>query len=81
MSTNQEAKLIKATMQGYVAALLESSQNPYPYITEHAWAWQHGYEQGRVHAIRTTVMNPKEPPMPFPGFDKQVSMLSNSALN
>ena len=52
-----------------MAALLDSNSNPYDYITSEAWAWQHGYAQGRLHSIKTLVST-GESPMPFPGYDR-----------
>jgi ribosome modulation factor len=76
--SHDDELLVKATMQGYVSALLQRSKNPYPYITPEAWAWQHGYEQGHVHAIRTMVKDPNNPPMPYPEFDREVTIASPS---
>lgn len=71
--SDEEKRLIRATMEGYVAALLESRPNPYAYVTSEAWAWQHGYEQGRLHSIRTTVAT-GNCPMPFPGYDRKCTL-------
>lgn len=50
---------LKATMLGYVAGLADNAPgNPYAYIQEEAWCWQHGFEQGRIHAVRCAVREP-----------------------
>lgn len=69
---SEDRLLIRATMEGYVAALLDSSSNPYAYITGEAWAWQHGYTQGSP--VKTLVTT-GEPPMPFPGYDRKAASL------
>lgn len=56
---NQRAdnpEIIRATMAGYLAGISDRPDaNPYAYIVASAWAWQHGYEQGRLHRIRSTI--------------------------
>lgn len=50
-----DAVILDATMKGYVSGLANNNRNPFEYIQAEAWAWQHGFEQGRLHRVRSDV--------------------------